>query len=63
MTRQEIESGKGILTNRRTLIWQRGDEDVFDTSDKDAAPRPGWHLAGGCEPSKRKPTIQWCDLR
>lgn len=64
MMRQEIESGAGILIEGRTLIWQRGSEDVFDTSDKSAAPRPGWHLAGGAERLvDGTPKIEWCDLR
>lgn len=65
MTRQQIEKGNGFFADGAwTVIWQHEDDNVFDTSDKNAVGRPGWHLAGGgCLLKNKSVKLEWCDLR
>lgn len=62
MTRQQIEQGQGRYVQGRTVIVQRGSEDVFDTERAGSGwtVRPGWHIAGNCDPDG---PVEWVDLR
>lgn len=64
-TLAQIEAGEGFFTDRHTVIYQRGEEDCYDTAERESAPRPGWHVAGGGRLSlqDRRPLINWCDRR
>jgi hypothetical protein len=63
-TRKEIESGTGLFVAEHTLVYQRGEEDVFATDGRDSVPAPGWHLAGGGRLlADGDVRMEWCDLR
>lgn len=59
-TQAQIENREGCFRSEHTCIYQRGNDDAFQTGDAHTIPATGFHLAGGAAPGQH---VQWCDLR